>query len=234
MSSGQVLDLFPLTIYKVGAGLPEKYRTELFEAIVKQEHRDNQVRADLRKSSWTGDVNGQGSLQQLTLFRPLMDKFKSALKDYCQHLGVRLEYLNVGVTRCWGTLSRGGEHISKHNHLNSDLSIVYYLKTPDGSSPLTFHVDRSPNEFCHGLFNRQSLAAGILDDAKLSYRNVNQLDVQVNEDELVIFPSYLQHSVKASQISGVRSSIAADTKFYAKVGTKHEFLQRSPSEWLEI
>ena len=231
MIEGKCFDLFPLTVYKGTVGLDPNYRTRLLELL-----QDQRRRADSSKSgsSWTGDVNNAGNLHREPIFSDLATAFKNHLGCYLDNLGVRLNKIDVAITRCWGTLTNDGEKIGRHAHLNSDLSIVYYLKLPTGSSPLTVYLDRSPNEFCNGLFNRQSLAAGVLNNNSLTYRNVNQLDIDIAEDEMLIFPSRLEHGVRASTIRGVRSSIAADTKFTIKAGEQHEFLQRSPSEWLTL
>ena len=41
-------------------------------------------------------------------------------------------------SECWGILCNNGDSIGVHNHQPAQLSFVYYVNTPKGSSPLVF------------------------------------------------------------------------------------------------
>ena len=40
------------------------------------------------------------------------------------------------INECWGVLYNKGEGVIKHNHFPYAMSFVYYVKMPEGSSPL--------------------------------------------------------------------------------------------------
>ena len=40
------------------------------------------------------------------------------------------------ISECWGVLYNEGEGVGKHNHFPQTISFVYYVRMPEGSSPL--------------------------------------------------------------------------------------------------
>ena len=92
----------------------------------------------------------------------------------------------VRITGMWAIINIGGASNSKHHHGNSTLSAAYYVRAPKNSGEIVFYDPRPAPVFSH---------------PKAS--NPNQLNAMVNsispvEGGLVIFPSYLEHSVNAN------------------------------------
>lgn len=230
MANPEFLDIFPVSVMKMKGGLGQTYRSEL-STIIQQQSTSNSKRRE--NATWTGDVSGYNSLHLHPKMSPLLKVFRQAVSQYMLALGVDHKALSIFVSRCWGTYGLGRDAIARHNHHNSALSIVYYLKAPEGCSPLTFHVGDHANEFSSGLFNRQSVQSGILQSA-MNFRNAPAVDLAVEEDLVVVFPSALIHSVKGGGSTKPRISVAADTFVAAPKGMTHEFLYTNPAQWQEI
>ena len=112
-----------------------------------------------------------------------------------------LRFLKIGcdafeITGCWANvLARGAAH-KAHGHPNNFLSGVYYLRTPPGSDTINFHDPR--------------VQAGIIRPpvTELTAANTDQVAVSVKSGTLLIFPSYLQHSVDRNESDQERISVS--------------------------
>ena len=86
----------------------------------------------------------------------------------------------------WAIVNKGGAANARHHHGNSDISAAYYVRAPINSGDIVFYDPRPAPVFSHPKAN-----------------NPNSLNAMVNsinpvEGLLVLFPSYLDHSVNAN------------------------------------
>ena len=89
----------------------------------------------------------------------------------------------VKISGMWAIINTGGASNARHHHGNSDLSAAYYVRAPKNSGEIVFYDPRPAPVFSHPQSN-----------------NSNSLNAMVNsitpaEGGLVLFPSYLDHSV---------------------------------------
>jgi uncharacterized protein (TIGR02466 family) len=117
-----------------------------------------------------------------------------------------LRFLRVGydafeITGCWATvLAKGAAHRA-HSHPNNFLSGVYYVRTHPGADSINFHDPRPQ-------------AAVIRPPVvELTAENTDQVVVKVTNGTLLIFPSYLEHSVAATASDEERISISFNVMF---------------------
>ena len=119
-----------------------------------------------------------------------------------------LRFLKIGhgaidITGCWATvLGKGAEH-RIHSHPNNFLSGVYYVRTHHGADTINFHDPRSQASVI-----RPPVMA-------LSAENTDQAVVNVMNGTLLVFPSWLQHSVAPNLSDEERISISFNLMFAA-------------------
>lgn len=112
-----------------------------------------------------------------------------------------LRFLRVGcdafeITGCWANvLAPGAEH-RVHAHPNNFLSGVYYLRTHAGADTINFHDPRAQTAIIRPPV------------VELTDENTDQVVVKVSDGSLLMFPSYLQHSVDANRSEKERISIS--------------------------
>jgi len=117
-----------------------------------------------------------------------------------------LRFLRIGdqaveITGCWATvLARGAAH-KAHSHPNNFLSGVYYVRTRPGSDAINFHDPRTQ--------------AGVIRPpvVELTAENTDQVVVRVTNGILLMFPSYLEHSVDANVNEEERISVSFNVMF---------------------
>lgn len=112
-----------------------------------------------------------------------------------------LRFLRVGcdafeITGCWANvLAPGAEH-KMHAHPNNYLSGVYYLRTHPGADTINFHDPRAQTAIIRPPV------------VELTAENTDQVVVNVGDGSLLMFPSYLQHSVDTNRSDRERISIS--------------------------
>ena len=94
-----------------------------------------------------------------------------------------LDKQNVKISNMWAIINKGGAANSRHHHGNSALSAAYYVRAPNQSGDIVFYDPRPAPIYYHPIA-----------------KSPNSLNAMVNsispsEGGLVIFPSYLDHSV---------------------------------------
>ena len=102
------------------------------------------------------------------------------------------------IQSAWFNIGNGNATNSQHNHPKAFLSGVYHLKTTEQSGPIRFH--RGPTD----AFIIQSMSKA----TELNELNSSVAVVPAVAGQLLIFPSWLEHSVDANSDDEDRISIA--------------------------
>jgi uncharacterized protein (TIGR02466 family) len=128
-------------------------------------------------------------------FAALKTHIMTEANRYADRLQLDTAKFPLRITSCWINVYNTTDAQEIHCHTNSVISGVYYVKAPPGSSPLTFH---SP------------MAEVMLNPP---YREMNDLNCfgasfDAIEGRMVLFRSWLRHSVKPSKIQDERVSVA--------------------------
>ncbi len=128
----------------------------------------------------------------------------------CVNHAVRrvLDFLKIGeadfeITGCWANMNPPDAAHGIHNHPNNFLSGVYYVQTNKGADTINFHDPRSQTEII------KPPVTG------LTAENTDQVVEKVRNGTLLIFPSWLAHSVDANRSSETRISISFNVMFSA-------------------
>lgn len=149
-------------------------------------------------------VPGQGWQSEQALHR--REEFAELVA--CVHHAAKgiLRFLKIGydafeITGCWANVLAQGAAHRAHSHPNNFLSGVYYVRTHPGTDTINFHDPR--------------VQTGILRPpvTELTAENTDQVVVKVQNGTLLVFPSYLQHSVDANASGEERISISFNIMF---------------------
>ena len=119
-----------------------------------------------------------------------------------------LQFLNIGeraieITGCWANLYAPCAAHRAHSHPNNYLSAVYYVRTWPGADSINFHDPRSQT----GVIRPPV--------TELTAANTDQVVVRVKNGMLLVFPSYLVHSVDANASGVIRVSVSFNLMFSA-------------------
>jgi uncharacterized protein (TIGR02466 family) len=222
----EVVNLFPLTLYRDAIVIEAEQRIAMIEAILDMAANSSTPRPG---RSWTGDVKGYESLHNDPRFAALFARFSDPITKYIEMLGVNREKIEVYYTRSWGTISRGGEKIHLHSHKQSHISLVYYLKKPAGSSGISFMDYDAPNEFAPNIFHESMVRSEIL--REIQQLNAVTVNLNPSEGDVLLFPSKTTHAIVPNKGDEPRISIAVDIVITVKDSKGLEYLLPSLDTW---
>jgi uncharacterized protein (TIGR02466 family) len=192
--ASEVIPMFPSLVWKtqIESGLRDAMCAQTMKAL-----------ADMRRDAPSLEA-GQGwqsvqDLHQHEAMRELVSCIEHCAAGVLRFL--RIGATDLEITGCWATvLARGASH-QLHNHPNNFLSGVYYVRAGEGADTISFHDPR-----------RQ---AGVIRPpvVELTAENTDQVVVRVSDGTLLLFPSYLEHSVDANRSDDERISISFNLMF---------------------
>ena len=222
----RVLNVFPLTLFQDRVEVSDADRQQMVAAILEM---GEQKLYQTPGSTWTGDVNGFEFLHNDPRFSVLFDKFAGPLRNYLKTLCLDPDLLELYYTRSWGTISRRGEATTAHIHEQSHISLVYYLRKPEGSSGISFLDNDAPNQFAPKIFHERMLRHGLLKE--IQALNAVKAFMETKQDDVVIFPSKTLHAIVPNTTDEPRLSIAVDIVVTVKDSQGLEFLYPNLGTW---
>jgi uncharacterized protein (TIGR02466 family) len=127
--------------------------------------------------------------------RRLRAKIESLVKE----TALDMQMPPVQITNSWFNIMGKGQRVKPHRHEVSVISGALYVEAPEGSVGLSFH---SPTASCR-------MAEMLLGSNDL---NENFHTVECKEGQLVLFPSWLEHSTEDNQ-SDRRVVVSFNTEY---------------------
>ena len=111
-------------------------------------------------------------------------------------MGWDLKNQEVKVTSMWSVINKKNASNARHIHSNNYISAAYYVKAPKNSGNIVFYDPREAN---------------VIRKPKIEKENKFNTDIfciEPKEGLLVLFPSYLYHSVDQNQSNEERIVIS--------------------------
>lgn len=117
-----------------------------------------------------------------------------------------LEFLKVGqkdveITGVWANMSPPNAAHRRHSHPNNFLSGVYFVRVHEGADIINFHDPRAQTDIIRPPVT------------ELTAENTDQVVVKVKNGTILIFPSWLAHSVDVNISNETRISISFNVMF---------------------
>ena len=228
--SSEVFDFFPLTIFKDKIIISQKDKNELINFIFNSENEGKKMQKR-KGDAWLGDTRGQEYLFKVPIMKNLSNLISERIKLYTAMLSLNNEKLYFYYQRTWATITKNKEQIRLHSHDQSNISFAYYLLKPKDSGNIRFSSE-SQNEIAKGLFHKEKLDLGLLKE--VTKRNTPNIDLNVEEDNIIIFPSKTKHSTTPNVTQNTRISISGDVTIMLKDSSGHERLMPHFKNWQQF
>lgn len=138
---------------------------------------------------------------------PVFSDLKTAIEDKINKHFVDqyspIDGVKIKITQSWVNMTEENQFHHKHMHSNSAFSAVLYLKV-DEEDVIMFH--KQPRSDIKFKTKEWNLA------------NAESWRFPVKANHLIIFPSWLEHSVPIKKTTGQRMSMAINTFYEGKLG----------------
>ncbi len=150
-------------------------------------------------ATWSCDlyttIGSPTTLLQHKEFEPLREVILREANDFANALELEIDRFPLKFTECWLNIYGEGHAQEVHHHSNAVISGIYYAKAPAGSGDLLIHSPYMdimldpPTRKSNGL-------------------NVKVMPVTPKEGKMILFQSFVKHSVKPTRGKAERISIA--------------------------
>jgi len=224
----ELIDIFPLTILKSKILLSKPEKMKIIDFILSHEKKNPNTDKISKDDGWLGDSQGQEFLFKEKIMLNLSKLIGDKIKEYVQALEIDSDKIHFYYQRTWATITRKSERIKPHAHVQSNISFAYYLIKPNNSGNLRF-ITESQNEIATGLFTHENVKLGLLKNNTM--RNTPNVDIEVKEDDIVVFPSKNRHCTIPNDTNKPRISISGDVSIMLSESFGHEKLMPHFSQW---
>lgn len=194
IESSDVIPMFPTLVWKIRlkAAVRQTIEEKVLQAL-------ETMRRDLPPLEPGSSWQSEQALHEREEFRELAARVIGAAKSVLRFL--HIGYEQIEITGCWANVLAAGAAHRAHSHPNNFLSGVYYVRTYPGADTINFHDPRS-----QVYVIRPPVTA-------LTAENTDQVVVKVTNGTLLLFPSYLEHSVDANVSGQERISVSFNLMF---------------------
>ncbi|MBL4783558.1 MAG: 2OG-Fe(II) oxygenase family protein [Porticoccaceae bacterium] len=194
LESSDVIPVFPTLIWQLQLS-PDALtavNTQLLQTL-------SALRSDSGQAGHSSSWQSRGDLHQCEAFSELVAYIQDTSQIVLRFLKIPNDAMEI--TGCWANINPPGAAHRCHSHPNNFISGVYYLQTPAGGDTINFHDPR--------------VQTGIIRPpvTELTAENTDQVVVKVGSGTLLMFPSFLQHSVDTNRGEGERISVGFNLMF---------------------
>lgn len=192
MHKPEILDLFPTPVYTT------MIPVQLSSVIPFLDSQDMNTKTD--------EANyGRRSLDSYVLNKTECVGLKNFILNCVQDFGdntLLYNYESYKLSQSWISHKEPGQHHTMHSHPNSLISGVFYYGNAEENTPaIKFHK-------MTGAFNQSSLMPRVKLDKRSSKFAWSDFSINFEPGLLILFPSYLHHSVPLNTSNSVRCSLA--------------------------
>ena len=115
--------------------------------------------------------------------RNFIEAIKKNINIAINDMGWDLDSQEVSLSNMWAIINKKGAMNQKHHHSNNDLSAAYYVTAKESCGDIIFYDPRPGKVYKYPL------------SKKPNSLNAHNNGIKPEPGMLVLFPSYLEHSV---------------------------------------
>lgn len=188
----EILELFPTPVFTTT--LPQE-----FASVVPWFYKQEMLSEEVDSPNY-----GERSKNSYILNEPECSKLGNHILDIVPQFGktLGLDYNSYKFGQSWLSYKHPGQHHTMHTHPNSLISGVFYFGEPVEKTPaIKFHKP------ILGV-NVSYISPKMLVDKRESKYGWSEFSVEFSPGLLLLFPSYLNHSVPLNKTDTTRCSLA--------------------------
>ena len=156
--------------------------------------KEKEILKGIKKESWGDNIDATYSLNGDLLKEFQLNKLEGYINDcvrsFLNHL--QSDVKQIKRLHSWVNYSSKYQYQNQHNHMPAKISGVYYIKSNEKDGNLRIH---SPIRHLPQLVN----------DTNLSF---NLVEYTPQAGKIVLFPSWVEHSVRPNMTDDTRISIS--------------------------
>ena len=181
MKNYQIYKLFPTPVFHFRVENYQKLNTELENYILNLRKKDEKGQKKSNAGGWHShnfDLNNDNTAKK---FAKIFEEFYK--KVIINEMGWKYDSNKVKMDAMWSIINKKGSFNIQHNHPNAYLSSAYYVRYPEKSGSIKFFDPREQKNIRYPKIKNYTDISAVI------------TEITPKEGDLLIFPSYLYHSV---------------------------------------
>ena len=185
-NKGDTLLYFPTVVREVKIANAAEINSQIEAGIDKIRETEPNTLPEAWSCELYTTIGAPGTLKDHEEFKPLCDVIVEEANAFAGILDLDIKFRPLIFTECWLNIYGEGHAQEVHTHANCVISGIYYAKAPEGSGDLLIH---SP-------YNDTMLDPP---HARVNGFNMKMIPIKPEEGKMILFRSYVKHSVKPSK-----------------------------------
>jgi uncharacterized protein (TIGR02466 family) len=190
--AGHKTDWFPTPVWHFTIDNDRQLNSKLLAEITAEQQRDRTGEKWSNVLGW----HSKGDLHEREHFSEFIQIVDCNVLEVANFLRWDLQQFSLNITTCWAIVNGKLASNSVHNHPNSILSGVYYLKAPEKCGGIYFSDPRPASQMLIPPVTEFNLWTF----PKVSYKP--------HEGMMLLFPSWLLHGVEMNMSEENRISLS--------------------------
>lgn len=185
MGEQEIIKLFPEPIFKFKLEDFKNFNKDLSEYIYKLRETDKEGISKSNRGGWHSQyfmLDQENTVQQ---------KFALKVQEYIvrvfQLYGWKIKDVNIRIQYMWAIINKKNDFNVVHTHPNCFLSAAYYVRASKNCGRFTVESPNIARRYAYPSIEKQNEL------------NVDVASLDIEEGDLLIFPSYLPHKVGKNQ-----------------------------------
>ena len=192
--------LFPTPVWTINLDNYEEINEQMYNYIKSNQTNDEVGISKSNVKGWhSKDFNLSEKDPQnfITFILPAIEK---VMND----MGWDKEKQIAKISNMWAIINTGGAANLRHQHGNSTISGAYYVRAPNNCGDIVFYDPRPAPIYSYPNVN------------KVNFLNAQVNGISPKEGALILFPSFLDHSVNENKSNKERIVISFNIKIQIK------------------
>ena len=192
--------LFPSPVWTLTLDNHKEVNERIYKYIKSAQNKDQ---LGINKSNVKGwhskdfDLEDEAPQNFITFILP-------AIEQVMIDMNWEREKQTVKINNMWAIVNTGGSANLRHQHGNSTISGAYYVRAPENSGDIVFYDPRPAAVYSHPNVTKPNLL------------NAQVNGIKPKEGALVLFPSYLDHSVNENLSNSERIVVSFNIRVQMK------------------
>ena len=182
MSNIRVHKFFPVPVFEQKINNYKDFNSQLENYIYDLKKKDPQGQKKSNAGGWHSPFF---NMKESELIKKFISSFNSSLAEIMtEHMGWKINKEKIMILDMWSIVNTKNTFNVQHTHPNSLMSAAYYVKAKKNSGQIKFYDPKEMKVMYHPpIQNYNEISAEII-------------KIEPEEGKLILFPSYLNHSVE--------------------------------------
>jgi hypothetical protein len=201
----KVYDLFPTALYS------NTYQGDITEIVRYFDSCEVDTLSQTIPSPY-GIISKNSYIIDHPICKPLTDWFMKCFEQYATEI-MKYKYNKLQFAQSWLTYKYPGQFHKAHTHPNTLLAGVFYYDRQPEDAAIVFSKEAKS-------FNRSYLEPSLLDDYQSGKYSQEEIYYTPQQNEFIIFPSYLTHGVPPNKTDRIRKALGVNALTSGTLGDK--------------